>query len=887
VRCLYCGKEIWLVFLDRDFCCARHRRSYHRGLKRAFAQLPKNDSGPPAAIAGHRVTPPPAVRSADRPRALEIFASPPVPLCSRITARLAPGAVAGAQFFPLPAVSPAPAAAAAPFAGAPEALLEGRGVALQFAPAVRAQPAVAGFPPAVPAPVSPAGAECIGPAVRWIWPAPPSSAPRLETQAAALTPPADGTFRSHSPAACAPSVAPQPIAAADWRRPEPRPVAVALPPAALAADGVEYARPATPAAAPSPAGGKLAPAAHAAEPVGLSARAALPAFTQQQQPWIHPFSPAAPVAAWGGAARMESRPILREVWPPVIPPVVAALAIPELPPDAAAARLSHACAGIELPAQVLGALPSCAAAGARRQRFPALPAPGAGGLLTLELQAPAALRAPQIAARERCDANLEPLSYEVFRAVTAAGWIPPASARAEVEYRPAPRARQRLAPPVAMAAAPLRSPGPPSEPCFERDPVAHAPRAARLPALGVACARLTPAGMMGPVHPDFSWQGGRSKPTGAAQRTPAPRLSLPELNLRPWPPDLQEVIRHDWLQRLGRPRVTPMPPPETGRRRTQAPPRAPRPPLAVARHWKGIAASIVLAAALWFGGSLWQGGSLAAANDWARQAIRNRAALELDDNFRGGLQRWAGGRNWAQSWTHDPAGYMRTGQLALYQPSLKLTDYRLEFFAQIERQSLGWVVRARDTQNYYAMKFTIMEPGPRPMLSVVRYPVIGGKKGIRVQVPIRAMIHNDRPYRVQVDVKGNRFSTLVEGQVVDTWSDDTLPAGGVGFFSEAGERARLYWMKVSSNTDVLGRVCGALAASRLPAAGHEFAKIGGTWNEPEELEKPGAGPFAEAPRRLRGRRSDERQAGEARQPVALQSRLPAPGRQAGGGRQRT
>ena len=41
--------------------------------------------------------------------------------------------------------------------------------------------------------------------------------------------------------------------------------------------------------------------------------------------------------------------------------------------------------------------------------------------------------------------------------------------------------------------------------------------------------------------------------------------------------------------------------------------------------------------------------------------------------------------------------------------------------------------------------------------------------------------------------------------------DDRLRAGGVGFFSEAGEHARLYWVKVSNNTDWLGRLCGMLS----------------------------------------------------------------------------
>jgi hypothetical protein len=64
---------------------------------------------------------------------------------------------------------------------------------------------------------------------------------------------------------------------------------------------------------------------------------------------------------------------------------------------------------------------------------------------------------------------------------------------------------------------------------------------------------------------------------------------------------------------------------------------------------------------------------------------------------------------------------------------------------------------------------------------------------------------------VAVEVEGNRVITSIEGQEVDRWTDDTLASGGVGFFSEPGERARLYWMKLAANDDLLGRICAYLS----------------------------------------------------------------------------
>jgi hypothetical protein len=268
----------------------------------------------------------------------------------------------------------------------------------------------------------------------------------------------------------------------------------------------------------------------------------------------------------------------------------------------------------------------------------------------------------------------------------------------------------------------------------------------------------------------------------------------------------------------------------------------------VARHAaKAIAASVLVAIGLWFGShtaslgrrvvnrdasadvavlnnpgfSAGGTGRLPGASHvtpvaWARTVIGKRAASEVTDTFKAGMVAWgAPAKGWAPGWSRHPDGYVRPGQLALFHPSLAYADYRLEFFGQIENKGMSWVVRAHDQKNFYAMKFNVVEPGLRPILSMVHYPVVGGKQGHKTEVPLSIMVHNNTAYHVAVQVKGNRFITSIEGQEVDTWTDDTLTSGGVGFFSEAGERARLYWMKVSRNDDWLGRVCAFLSGNSV------------------------------------------------------------------------
>jgi hypothetical protein len=81
--------------------------------------------------------------------------------------------------------------------------------------------------------------------------------------------------------------------------------------------------------------------------------------------------------------------------------------------------------------------------------------------------------------------------------------------------------------------------------------------------------------------------------------------------------------------------------------------------------------------------------------------------------------------------------------------------------------------------------------------------------------------------------------TSIDGQEVDTWIDDAIPQGGVGFFADAGEKARLYWMKVSKNEDFLGRVCAYLS-SKLGDGSNASAEMWGP-EMPGSMPVPGSG----------------------------------------------
>jgi len=245
----------------------------------------------------------------------------------------------------------------------------------------------------------------------------------------------------------------------------------------------------------------------------------------------------------------------------------------------------------------------------------------------------------------------------------------------------------------------------------------------------------------------------------------------------------------------------------------------------LAGHWwsaprwtRRLAVGVPLAAALFFGaGRLKTTPPVRKAQAGMMARISRRAVVEVRDDFRSGLSRWTGAPGWAGSWSYDATGFARPGRLALLSGSLPMDDYRLEFVAQIEKKAVGWVYRAADTRNYYAMKLVASKPGPA-VYSIIRYAVIDGHQRLKIQLPLPITASSKTMFRVRQEIRDAQFTTYVDGRLVDTWSDATLTRGGVGFFAEPGEAAYIRWVEVAHNDNALGRLCSYLSAGSPDAA---------------------------------------------------------------------
>lgn len=198
--------------------------------------------------------------------------------------------------------------------------------------------------------------------------------------------------------------------------------------------------------------------------------------------------------------------------------------------------------------------------------------------------------------------------------------------------------------------------------------------------------------------------------------------------------------------------------------------------------------------------------------DKLKEQVANRAQVDLFDDFSTGLDAWQSGENIASSWSYDRNGFVNPGALSLFTPTMHLTDYDVDALFQIENKGIGLVFRAAGPRNYQAVQVLADGSGSMPSLVVERYGVSGGQASHPMRVRYTGRYQADTMYRVHLQVRGDDFALYLQGQLVDGWSDHKLRSGGVGFFCARGEHARVAWIRVSQNTDSIGRMCAFLTS---------------------------------------------------------------------------
>ena len=193
--------------------------------------------------------------------------------------------------------------------------------------------------------------------------------------------------------------------------------------------------------------------------------------------------------------------------------------------------------------------------------------------------------------------------------------------------------------------------------------------------------------------------------------------------------------------------------------------------------WKPLAGAMLLAALVI---PAWK---------YAVPAKPKSKAVEVEtDTFGGG---------WARQSTADgEAGAKQARQLILYQPSLNATNGQFEFTWKVAEQGVGWIFRAKDSANYYAMHIKVLSRAPSLKLSVEHFTVHLGSEGSHSE-KVLVFPRNEPALRVKLDVSGPSFTLYLQGNAVDYWNDTRLISGGFGFFEEWHQAAEVRAVRMS------------------------------------------------------------------------------------------
>lgn len=143
---------------------------------------------------------------------------------------------------------------------------------------------------------------------------------------------------------------------------------------------------------------------------------------------------------------------------------------------------------------------------------------------------------------------------------------------------------------------------------------------------------------------------------------------------------------------------------------------------------------------------------------------------------------------WIENWAGTGRGVPK---ITLLRGSITLSDYRMEFEAQIERRAIGWAYRALNPRNYYVAKIEALEAGLEPKVALVRYAVIDGQREPRLERPLEMKARVDTVYKIRFEAVGGRFSVWVQDQKIEEWTDRRIGSGGIGLYAEPGEIAAL------------------------------------------------------------------------------------------------
>lgn len=216
-------------------------------------------------------------------------------------------------------------------------------------------------------------------------------------------------------------------------------------------------------------------------------------------------------------------------------------------------------------------------------------------------------------------------------------------------------------------------------------------------------------------------------------------------------------------------------------------------------RWVAAAAAVVLFTPV--GGQLWsaaEGGM-----EYVGDESRTRAAFQFVEDFQDGvLAQWDA----AGLAEDETSAAVRAESLTLFQETMDLSDYFMDFDFVLDRPSVGWVVRALDRDSYCAFKLERTGPKNDQRYKLVRYAVVDGDIDPKhqIEIDVTSDFRQEGRNRISVRIAGARVNTFLNGRGVDFWNDKFFHQGGVGFWNEDGSSGQIHRVAVYGNEDFWG-----------------------------------------------------------------------------------
>jgi len=106
-----------------------------------------------------------------------------------------------------------------------------------------------------------------------------------------------------------------------------------------------------------------------------------------------------------------------------------------------------------------------------------------------------------------------------------------------------------------------------------------------------------------------------------------------------------------------------------------------------------------------------------------------------------------------------------------------------------------WLVRATGLEDHLRCTLMFVDGGHFEFSRAV---VKGGAAEQAAVSSTRIPGRARATFTVRMCVAGPVFAVMIDGKTIDSWVDDRLATGGIGFMGTPDDRARLYWVRVTS-----------------------------------------------------------------------------------------